>query len=43
VPVLGEWPSTAAWVAILIVAAGVYLASGAPLATRTLPPPAPIR
>jgi drug/metabolite transporter (DMT)-like permease len=35
VPVLGEWPSSIAWVAILIIATGVYLASGGPLpATR---------
>ncbi len=37
IPVLGEWPSTGTWISILIVAAGVYLASGAPLATRALP------
>jgi drug/metabolite transporter (DMT)-like permease len=35
IPVLGEWPSSVAWVAILIIATGVYLASGGPLpATR---------
>jgi drug/metabolite transporter (DMT)-like permease len=35
IPVLGEWPSQMAWAAILIIATGVYLASGAPLpATR---------
>jgi drug/metabolite transporter (DMT)-like permease len=31
IPVLGEWPSTVAWVAILIIATGVYLASSGPL------------
>ena len=31
IPVLGEWPSRMAWAAILIIATGVYLASGAPL------------
>jgi drug/metabolite transporter (DMT)-like permease len=35
IPVLGEWPSRMAWAAILLIATGVYLASGAPLpATR---------
>jgi drug/metabolite transporter (DMT)-like permease len=38
IPVLGEWPSRIAWAAIPIIAAGVYLASGAPLpATRPQP------
>jgi len=31
IPALGEWPSRMAWAAILIIATGVYLASGAPL------------
>jgi len=31
IPVLGEWPSRTAWAAILIIATGVYLASGGPL------------
>ena len=31
IPVLGEWPSRIAWAAILIIATGVYLASGGPL------------
>jgi drug/metabolite transporter (DMT)-like permease len=31
IPVLGEWPSRVAWAAILILAIGVYLASGGPL------------
>jgi drug/metabolite transporter (DMT)-like permease len=35
IPVLDEWPSRMAWAAILIIATGVYLASGSPLpATR---------
>lgn len=36
IPVLGEWPSRGDWAAILIIAAGVYLASGAPLPRRRL-------
>ena len=31
IPALGEWPSNTAWGAILIIATGVYLASGGPL------------
>jgi drug/metabolite transporter (DMT)-like permease len=31
IPVLGEWPSSIAWVAISIISTGVYLASGGPL------------
>jgi len=31
IPVLGEWPSSTVWGAILIIATGVYLASGGPL------------
>jgi drug/metabolite transporter (DMT)-like permease len=31
IPALGEWPSNIAWGAILIIAIGVYLASGGPL------------
>ena len=30
VPVLGEWPSSVTWVAILIIATGVHLASARP-------------
>ena len=30
IPVLGEWPSRMASAAILIIATGVYMASGAP-------------
>jgi drug/metabolite transporter (DMT)-like permease len=35
IPVLGEWPSRLDWIAIFVIAAGVYLASGAPLPWRT--------
>ena len=35
IPVLGEWPSSSSWAAILIIVTGVYLGSGGPLpATR---------
>lgn len=30
-PALGEWPSDVAWVVIMIITTGVYLASGGPL------------
>ena len=36
IPVLGEWPSRIAWVAILIIATGVYLVSGGPLPAALL-------
>lgn len=36
IPVLGEWPSRIAWAAILIIATGVYLASGGPLPATPL-------
>ena len=31
IPVLGEWPNGEDWVAIALITAGVYLASGGPL------------
>jgi drug/metabolite transporter (DMT)-like permease len=31
IPLLGEWPSAADWLGIVLVSAGVYLASGGPL------------
>ncbi len=34
IPLLGEWPSKADWAGILLISAGVYLASGAPLPIR---------
>jgi drug/metabolite transporter (DMT)-like permease len=37
IPALGEWPSKVTWVAIMIIAAGVYLASGGPLPTWQRP------
>jgi hypothetical protein len=30
-PALGEWPSDVAWVVIMIITTGLYLASGGPL------------
>jgi drug/metabolite transporter (DMT)-like permease len=30
IPLLGEWPTTADWIAITLVSFGVYLASGGP-------------
>jgi drug/metabolite transporter (DMT)-like permease len=39
IPVLGEWPGRAAWVGIVLISAGVYLASGA-TAPRSRPRPA---
>jgi len=38
IPVLGEWPSSVVWAAIVIITAGVYLASGGPLPTFRLRP-----
>ena len=40
IPLLGEWPDAADWLGIALISAGVYLASGAPLASRNLTPPA---
>jgi drug/metabolite transporter (DMT)-like permease len=34
IPLLAEWPSATDWLAILLICAGVYLASGGPLARR---------
>ncbi len=34
IPLLGEWPSGSDWVGIVLVSAGVYLASGGPLPSR---------
>jgi drug/metabolite transporter (DMT)-like permease len=31
IPLLGEWPSTADWVGIVLISVGVYVASGGPL------------
>ena len=38
IPILGEWPSSVVWAAIVIITAGVYLASGGPLPTLRLGP-----
>ena len=34
IPLLGEWPTDADWVGIVLISAGVYLASGGPLRAR---------
>ena len=31
IPILGEWPATSDWIAMLLISGGVYIASGAPL------------
>ena len=36
IPLLGEWPSATDWLAIALISAGVYLASGGPLALRRM-------
>jgi drug/metabolite transporter (DMT)-like permease len=36
IPLLSEWPGQIDWVGIVLISAGVYLASGAPLPTRSL-------
>jgi drug/metabolite transporter (DMT)-like permease len=36
IPLLAEWPSTTDWLAIVLISAGVYLASGGPLAVRRI-------
>jgi drug/metabolite transporter (DMT)-like permease len=38
IPVLGEWPSSVVWAAIVVITAGVYLASGGPPSTFRLWP-----
>ena len=38
IPALGEWPSSLIWAGIVIITAGVYLASGAPLPTLRVRP-----
>jgi len=34
IPALGEWPAAVDWLAIGVITAGVYLASGAPVPRR---------
>jgi drug/metabolite transporter (DMT)-like permease len=31
IPILGEWPATIDWIAILLISCGVYFVSGGPL------------
>jgi drug/metabolite transporter (DMT)-like permease len=31
IPILGEWPTTMDWIAIILISAGVYIVSGGPL------------
>lgn len=44
IPVLGEWPTTSDWIAMLLISGGVYIASGALASARRvglMPPPQP--
>jgi len=34
IPILGEWPATSDWIAMILISGGVYIASGAPLPVR---------
>ena len=34
IPILGEWPATIDWIAILLISWGVYFVSGGPLSAR---------
>lgn len=34
IPILGEWPASSDWIAMLLISGGVYIASGAPLPAR---------
>ena len=34
IPILGEWPATVDWIAIVSISAGVYAVSGGPLPQR---------
>lgn len=36
IPILGEWPATRDWIAMLLISVGVYIASGARLPARRL-------
>jgi drug/metabolite transporter (DMT)-like permease len=36
IPILGEWPATRDWVAMLLISGGVYIASGGPLRARRM-------
>lgn len=37
IPILGEWPATSDWIAMLLISGGVYIASGGLLPVRRLP------
>jgi drug/metabolite transporter (DMT)-like permease len=34
IPILGEWPTTMDWIAIILISVGVYVVSGGPLPGR---------
>jgi drug/metabolite transporter (DMT)-like permease len=34
IPILGEWPTTVDWIAIVLISTGVYVVSGGPLPAR---------
>src|SRR5207302_8394832 len=34
IPILGEWPATSDWIAMLLISGGVYIASGGLLSVR---------
>ena len=34
IPILGEWPTSTDWIAIILISAGVYAVSGGPLPGR---------
>jgi len=34
IPILGEWPSSADWVAIAFISLGVYVVGGGPMPQR---------
>jgi drug/metabolite transporter (DMT)-like permease len=36
IPILGEWPATSDWIAMLLISVGVYIASGVPLPGRRI-------
>jgi drug/metabolite transporter (DMT)-like permease len=38
IPILGEWPATSDWIAMLLISCGVYIASGGLLPTRRVAP-----
>jgi threonine/homoserine efflux transporter RhtA len=38
IPLLGEWPTASGWVGVVLISAGVYLASGAPLPAAVYSP-----